>query len=158
MHDSLPSSVLDILSKAGWFEGRNTAIPLPPEFQPFSEAQRILTEFGGLHIGHCGAGIDCATSDIEIDPMLATHVLQELSAIGRSMSSRLFPLGEVHRGHGFLVVDEKGRIYLLSDELSPFAPTFARSVELLLLGKKANREEIEAAWKDTLPCPGPSAP
>ena len=148
MPSSFSPSVLDILSKAGWFEERNVAVPLPPEFQPFPMAQRILTEFGGLHIGQCGAGIDCATSDIEINPNLAIHTLQELSTIGRSIDNRLFPLGEVHRGHGFLVVDERGRIYLLSDELSRFAPTFARSLELLLLGKKPDNGEIEAAWKE----------
>jgi hypothetical protein len=146
MSVELSQTVLEILRNAGWFEGRNVPIPLAGEYQPFPNAQIVLAEFGGLHIGDCGAGVDCARSDIEIDPNLAIHLFPELKAVERSINSRLFPLGEVHRGHGYLVIDENGRIYLLSDELSRFAPSFARSLELLLLGKKPSVAEIEAAW------------
>jgi hypothetical protein len=136
MASGFSPSVLELLRKAGWFEGREVPISLPVELQPFATARRVLIEFGGLHIGYCGAGVDCATSDVEIDPTLAMHVLPELRAYERSINRRLFPLGEVHLGHGFLIIDELGRTYLLSDELSPLAPMFAECLELLLLGLK----------------------
>jgi hypothetical protein len=147
MVDRFAMPVLDILRRAGWFEGRNIAVAPPPQFFLFPKANDVLAEFGGLHIGQCGSGIECATSDVQIEPSLATHLSSELNGAEQSLNVRLFPLGEVHRGHGYLIIDEYGRTYLLSDELSPFAPTFVRSLELLLLGMKANSAELEGAWK-----------
>jgi SUKH-3 immunity protein len=138
-------SVLEILQSAGWFEGRNVK-PCGESSWPFAlfaKAQGVLSEFNGLHFGKCGPGIDFATSDVEIDPNLALHLAPELRAYETSRGTRLFPLGEVHRGHGFLVIDEQGNMYLLSDELEPFAPSFSQALEKLLLGRKILPPEEE---------------
>ena len=145
--DRFSPPVLDILRRAGWFDGRRVAVVPSPGIRLFPKAHEVLAEFGGLRMGKCGAGMECATSDVQIEPGLATHLTSELHEAERSLNTRLFPLGEVHRGHGYLIIDEYGRTYLLSDKLSPFAPTFSRCLELLLLGKKANAAELEAAWK-----------
>jgi hypothetical protein len=146
--DRFSPLVADVLRKSGWFAGRDVSQSFfsPPEFALFPEAEEVLKEFGGLRLGSCGAGVDFATSDVVIDPGLATHLKEELKGYEHSVKAKLFPLGEVHRGHGYLVIDEQGRVYLLSDELAPFASTFSRSLEMLLLGKNAKPEEIEAAW------------
>lgn len=134
--DSLSTAVTAILERAGWHEGRDVPLPLLAPGGPtlFPVAEAVLREFGGLRFGHCGAGVDFATSDVVIDPGLAVHLKAELDGYGRPLGTRLFPLGEVHRGHGYLVIDEQGRAYLLSDELSPLAASFSQALESLLLG------------------------
>ena len=111
--------VLDLLQKAGWFEGRNISLVTfsPTQLGLFTQAQEVLREYGGLHVGECGPGIDCATSDVHIDPSLTVHLEPELKDYEKKLGTRLFPLGEVHRGHGYIVIDEQGKTYLLSDEL-----------------------------------------
>lgn len=136
-HPNSPSSaVAAILERAGWYEGRDVPLPLfaPDGLTLFPVAEAVLGEFGGLRFGKCGAGVDFTTSDVVIDPGLAVHLKAELDDLGRFLGTRLFPLGEVHRGHGFLVIDEQGRTYLLSDELSPLAASFSQALESLLLG------------------------
>ena len=136
-HPNSPSPrVTEILAKAGWYPGRSVPISpfIPDGFVPFREAETVLREFGGLHLGDCGAGVDFARSDVEIDPRLADHLKAELAEHEQPLGARLLPLGEVHRGHGYLVIDERGRTYLLFDELSPLAPSFSQALESLLLG------------------------
>jgi hypothetical protein len=136
-HADLPSSaVAAILEQAGWYEGRDVPSQLlaPDGLTLFPVAEAVLREFGGLRFGECGAGVDFATSDVVIDPRLAVHLKAELDEYGRPLGTRLFPLGEVHRGHGYLVIDEQGRTYLLSDKLSPLAVSFSQALESLLLG------------------------
>jgi len=140
--DSFSPLVADILRRSGWFEGRDVSRSLspPPRFALFPKAEEVLKEFGGLRFGTCGPGVDFAASDLVIDPGLAIHLKEELKDYERAAGSRLYPLGEVHRGYGYLVIDELGRTYLLSDELVPFAASFSRTLEMLLLGKNASPE------------------
>ena len=68
------------------------------------------------------------------------------------MQTRLFPLGEVYGGDGYLMIDEKGRIYILSDvspDLWPLSSTFSEGIEFLLLGKRPSRQQIESTWPET---------
>ena len=131
-HPDSPSSIVAaILARAGWYQGRDVPLPLfaPDGLTLFPVAEAVLREFG-----ECGPGVDFATSDVVIDPGVAVHLKSELDEYGRPLGTRLFPLGEVHRGHGYLVIDEQGRTYLLSDELSPLAASFSQALESLLLG------------------------
>jgi hypothetical protein len=151
MPDRFTLPVVDLLRSAGWYEGRTVSdtLELPPEFSLFSQAQVVFAEFGGLHMGQAGIGIDCAKCDVEIDPCLGSHLAPHLKRHEQSLKTKLYPLGEVVGGHAYLVIDEQGRTYLyhLGGELAPKAPTFARGLELLLLGKKASQQEIESAWQ-----------
>jgi hypothetical protein len=138
--NSLPPAVTEILTKAGWYPGRSvpTSPLIPDGFVPFQEAEAVMREFGGLHLGECGAGVDFARSDVEVDPRLAAHLKAELVEHEQTLGARLFPLGEVCRGHGYLVIDELGRTYLLNDELSPLAPSFIQALASLLLGARGD--------------------
>jgi SUKH-3 immunity protein len=138
MSERFSQRVLDILRAAGWFEGRNArGIDAAGSDQTlFPKAKESLMEFGGLHIGTCGPGMELATSDVEIDPKLTAHLTPELTEFEKKVGTRLYALGEVHRGHGYLVIDQEGRIYLLSDELTPYTTTLSQALECLLLGKK----------------------
>ncbi|HEV3415621.1 MAG TPA: SUKH-3 domain-containing protein [Pirellulales bacterium] len=131
--------VLELLHLAGWFDGREVSVDpfIVPGLTAFAEAQRVLSEFGGIHVGECGSGINRATSDIEFDPKLGAHLARELRESEAALHTKLFPLGEVHRGHGYLIIDEHGRTYVLTDELSCLADTFSQSLEMLLRGIKS---------------------
>lgn len=145
MNDRFSSPVARTLRWAGWYEGRSIAVKIPPELDVFPLAYEVLAEFGGLHVGRTGPGIDCAMSDVEIDPVLGAHLRPVLNPYEKELATRLFPLGEVHLGHGYLVIDELGRTYLFGDGgLEPWASTFSRCLELLLLGKKPDPEDV--AW------------
>jgi SUKH-3 immunity protein len=136
-HPNSPSPrVAELLTKAGWYPGRSvpTSPFIPDGFVSFRAAETVLREFGGLHFGECGAGVDFAGSDVEIDPRLADHLKAELAEHEQPLGARLLPLGEVHRGYGDLVIDERGRTYLLFDGLSPLASSFSQALESLLLG------------------------
>jgi hypothetical protein len=148
MDERFSIPVVDILRAGGWFDGRNVSgdFDLPSEFAVFPKALDVLSEFGHLHFGECGPGIDCATSDVEINPSAAIHLASDLKDQERILNTRLYPLGEVHRRHGYVLIDEHGRTYLLGDELSRFASTFDRALELLLLGRKPDPAAIARAW------------
>jgi len=128
--------VVDSLTNAGWFPGRRVDITALERLglSLFPAAKSVLQEFFGLHIGVCGPGKECATSDVLVDPSATTHLLEELREYEQLLGVRLFPLGEVHRSYGFLLIDERGRTYLLSDEIIPFARSFDDSLEKLVKG------------------------
>lgn len=105
----------------------------------FPMAQNILREFGNLHVGSCGDGVDFATSDVDFNLQTMVDLESEMKDFKEARGISLIPLAAVHYGHGFLVVDETGRTYLLSDELEEFAPTFDDALEMLLLGKHGTK-------------------
>lgn len=140
--------VLKILRAAGWAEGRDVLDMrlFPKAIESFSSARAIVREFGGLHLGSSGRGVDMAKSDIEVNPSLGIHLVEDLAKVGQPIGQKLYPLGEVYSGNGYLITDESGRIYVYYDELTPIAPTFDRALEVLLLGKKESDEEMAKAW------------
>lgn len=141
--------VLKILRAAGWKEGRDTIDMrlFPSTLASFPSARAIVREFGGLHFGSSGRGIDMAKSDIHIDPSLGVHLVKDLARLGKPIGEKLYPLGEVYSGNAYLVVDESGRIYVYYDDLTPIAPSFDLALHVLLLGKKEDEEEMSRAWR-----------
>ncbi|WP_435007632.1 SUKH-3 domain-containing protein [Tundrisphaera lichenicola] len=142
--NNLSDKAREIIVKSGWFEGRDVNFSLKlTQLEVFPAALEILKEFYGLHIGECGAGIDMATCDILINPNFAIHLQQELEAYAKLHQKRFFPLGEVHRDDGYMIIDDSGIIYLLSDILEPFASNFYIALELLLLGRKPSTKDLD---------------
>lgn len=137
MCNRFSQQVTDILTEAGWHQGRSVMLNdyVSSDNVIFPVAAKVVCEFGGLHVGHCGPGIECATSDVHIDPRSASHVKDDLANYANHLATKLFAIGEVHRGHGFLVIDESGKTYLLSDTLDRFASSIEESLERLLLGR-----------------------
>jgi hypothetical protein len=131
--------VVEMLKESGWFEGRNTegSLCLPEGFEMFPAASRVLVEFGGLKGGQVGAGITMAASDFELRPELAQGESDRFHEFEKKLGVRLYPLGEAHRGHYFLAIDENGRIYLAMDEIIVLGENFEAGVENLILGKPA---------------------
>jgi hypothetical protein len=71
MTERFSHEVLQILEAGEWFDGRRVAVSLPEQYHPSAKAKDVLSEFGGLQIGACGPGVNCARSDIAFDPELA---------------------------------------------------------------------------------------
>lgn len=140
--NNLPDKVFRILKSAGWNPTRDVShsIPSLDGFQIFPAAKDVLREFLGLKFGKVGTGVDCATSDIEIDPFAASHFDIELrEKYERELKTTLFPLGEYHNSHGCIIIDKEGRIYkLIEGELVPFASCFQKAITHILLGTKPN--------------------
>lgn len=136
MSASFSPTVIDSLLAAGWHEGRCVSTKEYENLgcELFPTARQVLQEFAGLHIGNCGPGRECATSDVNIDPLLATHLAEELRGYGRRLGTQLYALGDFQHSHGYILIDEFGKSYLLNDEMIPFAQSFADALEKLICG------------------------
>jgi hypothetical protein len=71
----VPESVRPLFLAAGWRPGRDVPIACDglEALRSYSFAARILRAFGGLQVGECGPGRDCATCDI----LFTTHPSRE---------------------------------------------------------------------------------
>lgn len=124
-----------MLKHAGWNEHRSIPLPpLPEEYTLFEAAERVLKEFGGLHPGEVGPGENFARSDVKYDPSAACG-LSAVTGLTAPNGMRIFPLGEFHRGHACLFIDEAGNVYTYFDELAPLADSHDEGLSKLLLGR-----------------------
>jgi hypothetical protein len=133
----IPANVRPMLAAVGWHSGRHIDVDARvPQFHP---AHGILKEFGGLHIGRCGPGIECATSDLEFG--FCEEADREVGSIwSELLMSKLIAVAEVHHRHGWLLVDETGRCFGASQIRDAFyyeGPNFGVGLESLLIGRKA---------------------
>src|SRR6185295_15236607 len=108
-----------ILRRAGWFEGRRFDLAIYDTFpmKPHAAAREVLSEFGGLHIGETGRGIDCARSDVDLRPEWTDRSFEGYEELDAAVGSVLYPLGETHRQNAYLLIDERGRVYEVMDDL-----------------------------------------
>jgi hypothetical protein len=98
----------------------------------------VLAKFGGLTVGRCGAGAECATSDIHFGAVGPAD--PDIRIWNALLGTTLIGVAEVHHGHGELYVDSSGRYYGLSGVHDAFCfegSTFSEAVEGLLLGRRA---------------------
>ena len=129
-----PESVLKLFMDAGWHPGRTVTIPA--SIEATHPAFTILTSFGGLRVGQCGAGLECATGDVNF------HYLQSSSpGIWTSLlNARLIGIAEVHDSYADLFASSDGRIFELSSIDNEFCLQgldFRSAMESILLGKRA---------------------
>ena len=118
---------------AGWRPSRNvwTKLKLPKSLQVFPEAQRILSEFGGLKFGDW-------QNNVSFDPTPGEEVAEPIKTFEGVLGVRLYPVGAMeHQDCHYLLVDEKGIVYTLIDgvdsfDLEPLASSFERTAEFLV--------------------------
>ncbi len=132
------------LRAAGWRPGRHVPdlvrqwrvqLESGSRFILHPAAERVLLEFGGLHIGAAGPGVDRSPSELNLDPTVAAGEDDRFLDYFPELHGRaVFPLGEVDGGNGFLGIDTTGRTYLLMDEVCGRWPTFISAIEGLLRG------------------------
>jgi hypothetical protein len=103
----------------------------------FAAARAALEEFGGLRVEARGPGLDHARSSFRIDPGLAQGEEERFAAHEEKLRRRLYPLGEVDGGHGFLAIDEGGAVYVVTDDavMRVAGSTYA-ALEALVLGRR----------------------
>jgi hypothetical protein len=126
------------LMAGGWYLGRSvlTQTRLPSDFGLFDAAASVLDEFGGLHIGVAGPGIDNQKSVLQIDAMKGEFADERFSEFAVVIRSKLYPLGEIDGENFYLAIDEQGRVFLLMDDLWFAGNNFDEALELLLSGRK----------------------
>jgi len=99
----LPAKVLTSFVAAGWHQNRCTAVEsFVPKDHP---AWQVLAQFGGLIVGKCGAGIECATSDVVFRTSQPDDSDDEIAAWQRLLNTTLISIADVHHGHGELFID-----------------------------------------------------
>lgn len=105
------------VSRAGWFPGRAVLlqVTLPSGFVSSEAALRVLDEFGLLHIGSVGPGVDCARSDVLLDPNCADGLDECIKKEGEMLSLDFFPLGAAHRGHAIVMMSRDGVVFLYGE-------------------------------------------
>ena len=121
---------------------RTTAVVSPDEVvvPAWHPAQVVLARFGGLRVGACGTGEECASSDIDFGFEVDDQALNEVTEWQRLLSTVLVNIGEFHHRHGAFFMDAAGACYgmsLVHDAFWFIAPTFGEAVERLLLGRQS---------------------
>ncbi|MFF7181555.1 SUKH-3 domain-containing protein [Streptomyces sp. NPDC008121] len=133
------SEVERALRAAGWYPGRALDTRDWKQqweqdgFRSHAAAEDFLREFGGLWVGHGGAGITRAREPFDLDPLLALGEADRFGEWGEEIGRRLFPIGELDRGHAFLGLDEDGELYAVDDWLARFG-RMPEAMENLVLG------------------------
>ncbi len=130
-----PNEVAALLAGAGWRPGRTVAVPADVPIE--HAAHGILAEFGGLSVGHVGAGEECATSDVSFEFRPGGDV-QEWSTRVKGV---LVGVAVSHHAHAELYVDTGGRCFLVSPIDGSFAfigASIREALVRLLLGRRAN--------------------
>jgi len=112
-----------VLRQAGWYPGRQVPElvsmwknhPSLADLEMFETAERFLLEFGGITVTQSGPGENLARAPFKIDPTLAYHQSDLFKEFGRTVETRLYPLGEAADGWYYLAIGENGRVYYLME-------------------------------------------
>ncbi|MFC8505538.1 SUKH-3 domain-containing protein [Streptomyces sp. NPDC057411] len=133
------SEVERVLREAGWRPGRAvdtarwTRQLEQDGFRSHAAAEDFLREFGGLAVGHGGAGITRAREAFDLDPLLALGEDDRFDEWGEEIGHHLFPVGELAGGHAFLGLGEDGELYVVANWLARFG-RMPEAMENLVLG------------------------
>lgn len=147
----LPESLLSLFLAAGW--PTTCTEPLPGFVPPAHPAAALLEQLAGLKVGTCGAGEECATSDVEFGTFEHLHGSEELIEWQQRLGRTLVSIAEIHHGHGALLMDEQGYCYVLSlihDGFWIQGQTFVKAMETLIFGRKAG-EPVQLAVPGAIP-------
>jgi hypothetical protein len=136
----LPESLSPLFLAAGW--PRISTVPLPHYAPP-----EHLEQLAGVQVGICGAGEECATSDVAFGTFEHLHGSEGLLEWQQRLSSTLVSIAEIHHGHGALLMDEMGCCYVMSlihDGLWIEGLDFVQAMENLIFGRKAGEPALLA--------------
>jgi hypothetical protein len=133
-----PESIRSLFIDAGWYPGRLVAVPssVPSDHS----AALVLAQFGGLKVGRCGRGEECATSDLAFQLLWPEPYDSILDRWKELLGALLVGVAEVHHGHGELYVDAFGRYFgrsCIHDAFYFEGASFPEAMERLLLGHRS---------------------
>jgi hypothetical protein len=100
-------------------------------------AYATLEEFGGLRVGECGTGEECAKSDIAFD---VVEDAWQVSGWREILRVELVGVAAYHHHHGELYQDTRGRCFgasLVHDAFYYEGSSLAEALERILLGRRA---------------------
>lgn len=137
------NSVELTLRDAGWFPGRNVRslagewkreLAGSDGFEMFAEAERVLSEFGGLTVHQDAPGANCSREPFQLLPTLAIHEADRFGEFSEYLKMDLYPLGEASGGHYFLALGENGQVFLLMQDIRLLGENIEEALERLILG------------------------
>jgi hypothetical protein len=107
------------LKDAGWFAGRNVNDQVrewnselrSDGFEVFPEAERVLSEFGGVSVNQEAPGVNCAREPFSVVPTLAAGEGDRFREFADYLKTKLYPLGEASGGNYFLAIGENGQVF-----------------------------------------------
>ncbi|UZJ58489.1 SUKH-3 domain-containing protein [Pseudomonas sp. KU26590] len=147
----LPESLSPLFLAAGW--PSTSTVPLPRYVPHDHPAAALLKQLAGVQVGICGAGEECATSDVAFGTFEHLHESEDFLEWEQRLGTTLVSIAEVHHGHGALLIDEKGCCYLLSlihDGLWIQGLGFVQAMENLIFGRKTG-EQAQLATPGAIP-------
>jgi hypothetical protein len=159
--ERFPAVVAEVLSEAGWSEGRRdveratAAIELVGEHigrhgaqtQAFGAAVDALTEFGGLYVMQDGPGQDLRRRPFALDPTDVVATAETLADLGRLLDTQLFPLGMEGDHDTVLAIDESGRIFALDHAgVWHLGDTMDSALTTLITGTQPPRLHDDGTW------------
>lgn len=136
--ESLGDVARQLFEHAGWSPGRRVAVPQTSCRPVDGLALAVLSEVSGLRVGATGAGIECASGNIEFTDRYAAE--------RASIVEQLFPevgqvsaIGEAHDSYIWLFIDTKGGLMAFTEvdsKLYEAGVSVSLGIERLLLGRR----------------------
>jgi hypothetical protein len=129
----MPDSVRSRFMAAGWYPGRQVAVP--PAVPTDHQAAAILAAFGGLTVmPDREAGEECAPDDLAFHELFPDESITKVWA--GLLGTQLVGVAETHRGHGELYVAADGRS-CVHDAFYFVGTSFAEAAERAMLGRRS---------------------
>ncbi len=110
---------------------------LESEFTCFPIAEKILRQYGGLHVDSDGVGQNMARSGIRLDPLELEGESDIFGLYEDVVSGNLYPIGRSDEGR--LVIDESGYCYHLHDRGADRYENIEELIRGILLGIRGER-------------------
>jgi hypothetical protein len=132
-----------VLRKSGWFPERSVRNAVlrwdlelqQDNFQIFPEAEKILTQFGGIKIEkHKSRTKSSRFLPMLLDPTMALGENDRFTEFADLLGNKLYPLGEFIEVHYYLAVSEDGRIFSLMSDLLLIGKNFNQALENIING------------------------
>ena len=100
----------------------------------FAEAERALSEFGGLEVNQEGEGKTCAREPFVLIPTVGTGAKYNFDEFSEHIGMRLYPLGEAAGGNYFLAIGETGQVFFLMHHIRLLGQNIEEALENLIRG------------------------
>ena len=115
--------------------------------QPFPAAEQAVADFPGVRCGRRGPGTRRAIRSLTLDPEPGAYVAAALEEFGAVLGAPLFPIG-IEGGDGVVVIDERGRVWVLDQGGEWFVgSSLDEAVVNLLTGDgPARRVHDDGSW------------
>ena len=134
----LSASIEPIFVRAGWRSGRRVAVS--HKISKDHPASALISEFGGLKVGNCGPGVECAAGDVWFSSTQPAYdPPDEIQELTKLLQTELIYFAAAHNAHEQLYIDRQGRIFAIAEVTSGASLAgwdFKEAMGKLLLGRR----------------------